>query len=287
MGMNVEVSEIDIEGNVGSNAVVKALKATIGGQTHKTATIKAEKLQINVHKGTAYGKNIRITRLEHGAVDGNIVEITQALGGQIRAKEITMELCSSYVKATASKIIEIKKLQGSENVFTIDPLVKRDSQENLNENQDDIKALKNEIKLLTKEISKYTRLIKDGTASFLDIKKRLVHYKKNGVKMPESFVKKYRQFQKMQKHLVEIKQTLEVKNDQHSLLTSKTTSFQDNIFDARIINRNRWIGHNELVFKLVDPPIEIKYSPSEGSPEKVFGLVEVDEGEYEIQAVQE
>ncbi len=36
---------------------------------------------------------------------------------------------------------------------------------------------------------------------------------------------------------------------------------------------------------LVDSHMEIKYSPQEGSPEKIFGLVEVDEGEYEIQAV--
>jgi len=286
-GMSVEVSEIDIEGNVGSNATVRALKATIGGQTHKTATIKADKLSINVHKGNAYGKNIRITRLEHGMVDGDVVEITQALGGHIHAKEITMEICSSYVKATASKFIEIKKLQGSENVFTIDPLVKKNSQEDLNENKDEIKDLEVEIRDLTKGIAKYSKLIKDGTASYLDIKKRLMHYKKNGVKMPESFVKKYKQFQKMQAHLKEIKQTLEIKNDQHSLLTTKTASFGDNIFDARIINRNRWVGHNELVFKLVDPPIEIKYSPVEGSPEKIFGLVEVDEGEYEIQAVKE
>ena len=286
-GMSVEVSEIDIEGNVGSNAMVTALKATIGGQTHKTATIKADKLQINVHKGNAYGKNIRITRLEHGVVDGDIVEITQAIGGSVRAKEITMEICASYVKATASKLIEIKKLQGSENVFTIDPLVKKGSQEDVNENKDGIKELESEIRDLKKDVAKYSKLIKDGTASFLDIKKRLVHYKKNGVKMPDSFVKKYKQFQGMQAHLKETEQTLEVKSDQHALLATKTSSFGDNIFDARIINRNRWMGHNELVFKLVDPPIEIKYSPEEGSEEKIFGLVEVEEGEYEIQAVTE
>ena len=73
MGMEVEVTEIDIEGNVGSNAKVSAKKATVGGQTHKTATIRADKLDINVHKGKAYGKNIHITRLEHGDVDGDKV----------------------------------------------------------------------------------------------------------------------------------------------------------------------------------------------------------------------
>jgi len=287
MGMEVEVTEIDIEGNVGSNAKVFARKAYIGGQTHATATIRADKLDINVHKGHAFGKNIRIARLEHGEVDGDIVEITQALGGHIRAKEIDIEICTSHVKATASRKIEIKKLQGSENIFTIDPLLKKDAKEGLNENKDSIKELKYDLISIKKEITKYTKLVKDGTASFLDIKKRLLHYKKSGVKMPESFVKKYKQFQKMKEHLKEIKIELEVKSDQLKLLTTRTVSFQDNIFDARIINRGIWIGHNELKFKLVDPPIEVVFKPKDGSEDNIFGLVEVDEGEYEIQPVKE
>ena len=286
-GMEVEVTEIDIEGNVGSNAKVFAMKAKIGGQTHKTATVRADKLDINVHKGKAYGKSVHITRLEHGEVDGDTVEVTEALGGHIRGKDINIGICASYVKATASRKIEIKKLQGSENTFTIDPLLKKDAQAGLDKNQDSIKELEHNINVMKKEIEKYTKLIKEGTASFIDIKKRLMHYKKSGVKMPESFVKKYKQFQKMQEHLKEIKIESEVKSDQLNLLTTRTVSFQDNILDARIINRGIWVGHNELKFKLVDPPIELVYKPKEGSSDKVFGLVEVEEGEFEIQPVQE
>ena len=286
-GMSVEVSEIEIEGNVGSNAKVFALKASVGGQTHKTSTMRADKLNINVHKGNAYGKNIHITRLEHGTIDGDNVEVTQAVGGKIRAKEIVIELCASYVKATASKLIEIKKLQGSENVFTIDPLVKKDAKAGLDTNKDNIKNLKFEIRALGKDIEKYETMIKNGTASFNDVKKRLIHFKKNGIKMPDSFVKKYKQFQKVQAHLVSLKKSYENKSDQLSLLSSNTTNFQDDIFDARIINRSHWIGHNELIFKMVKPPVEISFKPQEGSTDKVFALVEVDEGEYEIQAVDE
>ncbi len=286
-GMEVEVTEIDIEGNVGSNAKVLAMRANIGGQTHKTATIRADKLSINVHKGHAFGKNIHITRLEHGEVDGDTVEVAQALGGHIRAKDIEIDICASYVKATASRRIEIKKLHGSENIFTIDPLLKKDAQAGLDKNQDSIKELEHDLADIKKEIAKYTKLIKDGTASFLDIKKRLLHYKKSGIKMPESFVKKYKQFQKMQEHLKEIKTESEVKADQLKLLTTRTVSFQDNILDARIINRGGWVGHNELKFKLVDPPIEVVYKPKDGSTDHIFGLVEVDEGEFEIQVVKE
>ena len=124
--MEVEVSEIDIGGNVGPNAKVTARRATVEGQTHKSSEIRADDLTINVHRGLAVGDNINIARLEHGIVQGKKVNITQATGGDIRAKDIEIGICSSYVKATASRLIEIQKLQGSENIFTIDQLMQKE-----------------------------------------------------------------------------------------------------------------------------------------------------------------
>jgi hypothetical protein len=66
-----------------------------------------------------------------------------------------------------------------------------------------------------------------------------------------------------------------------------TVSFQDNILDARVINRDDWLGYNEIRFKLVDPPIELVYKPEEGSSERAFGLVELNDGTFEIQAMEE
>jgi len=284
-GMTVEVSEIEIDGNVGSNAKVIAQKASVGGQTHKTATVKADDLDINVHKGSAYGGKIHITRLEHGSVEGEYVDIAQAVGGNIRAKEVTLEICASHVKVTASKKIEIKRLLGSENTFTIDPLLSRDVQNSVESNEEQIKELELDIRELKKEIEKYTTLIKNGTKSFIEIKKRLLHYQKNKVKMPESFVKKYKQFQNMQQRLKELQEEYKQKQEKLNLLTTRTASFQDNIFDARIINHDKWVGYNEIKFKLVDPPIELVYKPAEGSTDRVFGLVEVDEGEFAIRPI--
>lgn len=284
-GMDVEVSEITIEGNVGPNASVNAMKAIVEGQTHKSSVMKAENLKINVHKGKAYGNNINITRLEHGIVEGDNVDISQAIGGNIRGREVMIGLCGSYVNVTASKLIEIKKLQGKENEFIIDPLLKRDTKDNLDKNKDEIKKVTNEVKNFKNEIEEYTKKIKEDTQSFNDIKKKLIHYKKNGIKMPDAFVKQYKQFKKMQERLVLTRKEYDSKYDHLKLLTTRTASFQDNIFDARIINRDRWIGYNQLKFRLVDPPIELVYKPEEGSSDKIFAIVEVDDGEFEIQAV--
>ena len=286
-GMHVEVTEIDIEGNVGSNAQVTAIKASVGGQTHGTSIVKADKLDINIHKGKALGKNIKITRLEHGVVNGDKVSIQQASGGHIKAKEIDIEICGSHVTATALKRIEIKKLQGDENVFIIDPLLNKSVQKDLSNNEDSIKNIETSLKDLDKKVKHHAKLVQDGESTFLDIKKRLIHYKKNGVKMPGSFMKKYKQYTGLQEQLKDLKQEYTIKKDQLNLHTAKTESFQDNILEARIINRDRWVGYNEIKFKLVEPPIELVYKPHEGSMDKVFGLVEVDEGMYEIQVLAE
>ncbi|MFA6136620.1 MAG: flagellar assembly protein A [Sulfurimonas sp.] len=286
-GMVVEVTEIHIEGNVGSNAKINAIKAVVEGQTHKTSQIRAESLKINIHKGAAYGKKVNITRLEHGIVDCDEALIMQAIGGEIRAKEITIEVCASYVKATASRFIEIKKLHGGENVFTIDPLLKKDAKNSVNKNKDKVNEIEIEIRDIKKEIVKYMSLIEENAASFNDVKKRLMHYKKNGVKMPTSFVRQYKHFNAMQETLSTLKKDFDIKKDTLQLLTADSASLQDNIFDARVINRDHWIGYNEIKFKLIDPPIDVVYFPKEGSHEKVFGLVEVDDGIFEIQALKE
>ncbi len=47
------------------------------------------------------------------------------------------------------------------------------------------------------------------------------------------------------------------------------------------------MGHNELIFKLIEPPIEVSYKPFEGSVDKIFALVQLDDGMFEIRAVKE
>uniref|UniRef100_UPI0025EBB87E flagellar assembly protein A n=1 Tax=Sulfuricurvum sp. TaxID=2025608 RepID=UPI0025EBB87E len=134
-GMEVTVNAINIEGNVGPNAKVTAKKATVDGQVHQSAIIRADELSINVHKGTAYGKDVHITRLEHGVVEADKVTITQATGGRIRAREIVIEVLGSHVKMAASHRIEIRKIVGVENQLIIDPMIDEEDV-NLHERSD-------------------------------------------------------------------------------------------------------------------------------------------------------
>lgn len=287
MGMKVEVTELDVEGNVGSDAQVKAIKATIGGQTHKSSLIEAEEIDINVHKGTARGRNVRVTRLEHGIIEAQKVHIAQAVGGKIYAEEVVIEICGSYVRIKASHKIEIKKMRGSENIFIIDPLQQKKTKEGYEKNKEQIEKIEAEILKYKKAIATYTRMVKKNYTVFSDIKKRLMHYKKNGIKLPEAYVKQYKVYQAQIDKLKELKEEHQRLEEKLHLLANQTDTLQYDILDARIINRDRWVGYNELRAKLLDPPMELVYKPQENEPFHVYGVVEVEDGEFELQPLKE
>ena len=279
MGMEVEVNEINIEGNVGSSSKVRARKASIEGQTHQSSEIYADELRINIHKGKAVGKKVHITRLEHGTVEAETVTIQQATGGKIRAREITVEILGSHVTMTATSKIEVNQLKGSENRFIIDPVVMHESMEELSENEEKIKEFKRHILEVSNEIEKYEKLVTENNASFVDLKKRLLQYKKSGVQMPTSFVKKYKQFQQMQSHLESLKKELSDKEERFELLARKHHAFQDDIFGAKVICHDQWKGHNEIIFKMIEPEIEVSFVPPEFSSDGVYMLHEDEEKE--------
>lgn len=283
-GMAVTVNVIHIEGNVGADAKITAHKATIQGQVHSSATVTADDLSINVHKGKAYGKEIHITRLEHGEVEGDRVFITQAVGGKVSAREIVIELLGSHTKLTASKSIEIKTLQGGENVLTIDPLL-NESRDILDNEAAKINAAKKELKSVERELLEYENTMKENTNAYEDIKQKLLHYKRNNIKAPAAYTEKYQQLQIFRQKLESLRKEFTDKESYLALLSGHRASLQNGIFEARVINHDRWRNYNEVVFKLIDPPIDVTLTPSDTNDVNVLGLHEDENGEFSIKAV--
>jgi len=284
MGMEVEVKQINIDGSVGPNAKVKAQQANVEGQVHQSATISADELSINILKGTAYGKEVRISRLEHGTVEAEKVTIVQATGGKVRAKEIVIETLGSHVKLMASHKIEIKKLVGGENQFVIDPLLD-ESNEHLDEQAKKMEQVSEKIKEIKKEIAVYEQSLRENAPAMNDLKQKLAHYKENGIKMPSALVQKYQQFVEYKQKLESLKKELHEKEDQYAFLSTAHNAIQDDIFNARIINHDRWKNHNEIIFKLIEPPVEIFYVPPENSSEKYLGLYKDEMGNLSVKVM--
>lgn len=283
-GMEVTVNAINIEGNVGPNAKVTAKKATVDGQVHQSAIIRADELSINVHKGTAYGKDVHITRLEHGVVEADKVTITQATGGRIRAREIVIEVLGSHVKMAASHRIEIRKIVGGENQLIIDPMIDEEDA-NLHERSDQMAQVKGSMRDIQKELDGYEHTWRENLPMMEDLKRKLAYYKSSGIKMPSALVQKYQQNQLFKEKLESLRNELKSKEDQYAWLAQKHTALQAEIYDARIINHDRWRNHNEIIFKLIDPPVEIFYIPTENSEEKILGLHQDEDGEFSIKVL--
>lgn len=283
-GMEVTVNSINVDGNVGPDAKVTAHKAVVEGQVHNSATISADDLTINVHKGKASGKEIRITRLEHGIADGDYVHISQATGGIVNAKEIDVELLGSHTKLTASRRIEIQKLQGGENILTIDPLLNA-SREFLDDEMHLMFEGKKVIDEVKKELLGYEKTMKENASAYEDIKRKLVHYKNNGIKIPIAYAQKYKQFLDFNNKLEALRKEYQDKVDHYAFISGRHRALQDEIFDARIINHDRWRNYNEIVFKLIDPPIDVTFIPPENSEGGILGLYVDEDGIYSIKVL--
>lgn len=285
MGMEVEVNEINVEGNVGPNAVVRANKAVIEGQTHKSSKIYASHVQINIHKGFVRGDDVRITRLEHGSVEARKVHVSQMMGGRIIANEVEIELLASHATIEAVHRIEIKNLSGEENKLIIDPVVMKEITELLEGSEEQMEEARGHIAEVEREREEYRRRIHESKHAFNEIKKRLLQYKQKGIKMPSQFVKKYKEFQAMYEHYESLKVELQEKKNRYDMLAQQHKSFQNDIFDARIINRDRWHGHNEITFRLIEPKMEVNFLPPSAAKMEYLALMKDENDEYYIKAV--
>lgn len=283
-GMEVTVSAINVDGNVGANATITAQKATIEGQVHQSAVVRADELSINIHKGTAYGKRVHITRLEHGMVEADEVTIIQAIGGRVRAREITIETLGSHVTMTASHRIEVTRLIGGENHFIIDPLIV-ESPDVLEERREKMKEIRQSIHDIQKELVKHEQTWYDNAPSMEELKRKLIQYKTNNIAAPAPFVQKYQQFQHLTEKIEAIRNEVKTKEEQYHYLLQQNALLQEEIYHARIINHDGWKNHNAIVFKLIEPSIEVEYIPHQNGDEEILGLYREPEGKFTVKVM--
>jgi hypothetical protein len=272
MGVEVEATEINVEGNVGSNSSVTAQKIKIGGQTHKSSVLNAPEIDINLHKGLARGKEVQVKRLEQGRIEAEDVFVEQAAGGEIVAKNVTIEILQSHVNVIASGSITIKKMRGSENILTIDQAQVGENVQAFNELEANIEEKRIEINVAKKNLDAEKASYKEHESAVAEIKQRLVAYKKAGAKLPEAFVKKYKEFQAVQNKIQNDEREYNLMLEMFEDMQKKRSEFQTSVLDAKIINYDIWQGHNEINFHLTSPAQEISYVPKEGLKESVIML---------------
>lgn len=260
-GMSVETSELNIQGNIGSGAKIRANKLDIGGQTHKTSHIEAKNAHISVHRGELIGEEIEIDRLEGGKVIGDKIHIKQVIGGEIIAKEVVLDELGSNATITASDKIEINELKGHDNKFIIDPSSTKEFNENIAHINKEIKDLKLQIKPVPKQLEERKRVIDKTKPTVQMVKEKIEELKAEGKNPPITLLGKIKEFQGMVNKYNELLISYKNQKDRIKDLKSDLDEIQLKVFSAKIINHSPWLEYNEVKFKLISPEMDVVYNP--------------------------
>ncbi len=261
-GMRVEAQQVFVEGSVASSARVTAQLIKIGGQTHQSSKLFADKIEINVHKGYAKGKNIHVTRLERGIIEADEVTIGQAIGGEVRAKKIYVEILNSNTKLYASDDITVEHVKGEDNSFIIDPMEIESHHDAIEKIEEGIAKLKDEYEQTNEKYVSKKNYYERNKAAIEQIKQQLAGYKAKGVKPPATFIHRIKQYQKLNDDLNSLAADVSLLKNDIDHKKEELDKIQSTVFHARITNKDKFSGHNEIIFKLISPKQEFRKVPS-------------------------
>ena len=281
-GMSVETTEVHVQGNIGSGARIKAKIADIGGQTHQTAYIEADKIIIAVHRGEANGADVEIDRLEGGKVIGDIVHINHMIGGEVIAKIVKIENLMSNAKITASEILEVTELKGNNNKFIIDPSVTKEFNEMIDSINKKIEKLEEELKAYPRQLSAKKEFIDKNKPMAEMVKDKIMELKRTGVEPPVTLFAKIKDFQEKVIDYNNVLQTFKDKKEELQEYREDLNRVQNKVFSAKIINHSSWKEFNEVRFRLIYPPKDITYNPKEREIAREITLKDMGNGEHRI-----
>lgn len=277
-GIIVEADEIEVKGNVGANAIVKANEVIIGGQTHQKAKIYAKSAKISIHIGKVEAENVEIDRLEGGSVVAKRVKINSVVGGSITAQSIQIDTLGSNCTITASHLIDVRYLRGTDNKFIIDASKMPESADATQDQINKIESTKTELVTLLKNIETKKNVINENKDSIYTIKAKVEELSKAKVIPPVTFMKKLKEYQGLVNEYNTLLKIFKEKKELLADLKDELEIMQSGIFSAKVINRGNWIELNEIRFVIVDPSQNVTYVSKQNETAHVITLEKFDKG---------
>ncbi|WP_457563306.1 flagellar assembly protein A [Caminibacter pacificus] len=257
-GMVVESKELIIKGNVGNKSKVKAKTLKIEGQTHQNSKILAIEAEINVHKGYLKAKNVTINSLESGRIVADKVYVKRALGGEIVAKEIEIDMLLSHVKMYALKKIKVNVLKGEENLFCISPKkVLKDT--DIKKLETELEEVRRDIRRVKEEALKIKKILLENKRGYLELKKTYEENKKRGVKNSPALITKLKKYQEINKKYLKFNEKIMNLKLKEEEILETIDNIQNALYNAKIINCSAWTPYNRIEFELLEPPVTLKY----------------------------
>ncbi|MBX7490358.1 FapA family protein [Helicobacter turcicus] len=269
-GMEIQAGEVNIEGNVGSDAIVHSKKVHIGGLTHQSSKIYADNVAVATHKGYIKGENVQIDMLEAGIVEGKRVEISKMYGGKIYAEEIVIHTLHSNAFLYATKSIHIVHMKKGENKFFLAADYSPSNKERYNallaQKNNCIKEairLTKELKVESLELSK----LKD-TAD--EVRKVLMQYKNTKTKPPSYLLEKFEAYHARVVALREKREKINQLSGTFKSAREDIARLDVQTKDATISVDSGWVGYNEVHYTFYAPSRDFLCIPKPGEPSKVI-----------------
>ena len=279
-GVHIETTEVKAEGNVGNGAVVKASVIQIGGQTHQSSKLYGGDVSVNLHKGLIDGENITVDLLEGGKIIGDVVRIKKASGGEIVAREVYIETVLSNVTVQASHHIELDKVEGTGNKFIVDAKAQRGFKDKVEAIKTGISDISSSMELITKKIKQIKVKIYNEKETMSKIHNRIKELVSSGTKPPASLVLKMKENQnRVKEHNLLLKELKDAKI-QSETLSEDLNNLQSSVFDAKVINNAVWREFNEVIFKIISPPISASHLLKDGEIAHEITLKSSEDGEF-------
>jgi hypothetical protein len=260
-GVKLDVQSVDVAGSVGGNAKINAEAVKIGSQTHRNSVIEADMAEVHLHRGNLKTKEADINILETGKIEAQIARIKKALGGEIIAKEVTIDELVSNVKITASQSVTIKTISGEGNKIRISAEAGQDDnkiaqiKESIKIKHEEIEALK----VNQKEISQ--KLIEEEPRR-KKFQQKLIAAKKAGQKPPVAVMAKVREYLRYEEELKNFDANLASIQNDIKAYEDEMHAISKMAFDAVINCDGHWDGHTEIVFVHPESGVEYRLVPT-------------------------
>ncbi len=280
--MTARATEVIVRGSMGDNSSVYADKAEVQGLTHATSKVFAKEATITTHRGYLEAKEAHVERLEGGEVVADVVHIGHANSGKVRAKKIYITNLGSNCEFTASSLIDITAILGSDNKFFFQAGATPNEKILFEKAVENKAGLEKEYTEKYDSFKKMIKLVEDNKPSALKIKQMIDEDVKKGLEPRETFVIKYKQFTQMLAKAKALKSEFDEIKSALDDISHEVATFEDKLLDARLINHGIWKNYQSVVFRASGGKHECKYNPKEGSRSKAIGLFKVSDTEYGV-----
>jgi hypothetical protein len=280
-GVHIEVTGINVVGNLGGDTFLKAHDVKIDGQTHRDAVIETDSANIKVHKGKLKALSVEIDRLEHGRVDAEEVTINSMLGGEVHANRVKINTLYKNGKVYANDAIEIDNISGDDNLIILTPLARDDDREAYEAKRAEYDGMEDKLKFVISKQDEKKSDFAPIKKAFHEVSQALKAYKEKGEKYPQALVIEYKALKKQVEAYNEDSGDNKDQMSVYKELKQELKTTQNQVLQAKVIKNTPWGSYfNKVIFELVFIKDEIEYQPS--GKEEMIKLVK-NENRFEVE----